>query len=130
MKFTEITNDENFKISLNCYHDLCMFAHWIQNSLEWASPGTHYYKLDEWIIPYWNEIDKNLNKYGFVNGVGCKCTNYDCKLWWLIFGYNPVHDSNLITKVERHHASALERAKAGLMTIEELCEYFQKHQFD
>jgi hypothetical protein len=130
MNFSEITNNENFKISLNCYHDLCIFAHWIQESLKWASTQTHYHKLDEWCNPYWNEIGKNLNKYGFVNGIGCNCTNYDCRLWWLIYGYDSVHDPNLITNVERHHASASECAKAALMRIEQLCEYFQKHQFD
>jgi hypothetical protein len=128
--FEEIVNNNDFRISLNCYHDLCLFAQWIQESSTSASPITHYHKLNIWLDEYWGKTYKNLHKYGFVNGVGCSCENYDCKLWREISGFDPVDSSHLKTNVARHHASALERANAALIEIEQLCEYFQNKQFE
>jgi hypothetical protein len=128
--FEKIVNNNDFKISLNCYHDLCLFAQWIHESLTSASPITHYHKLNIWLDEYWGKTYKNLHKYGFVNGVGCSCENYDCKLWWEISGFDPIHSPHLKTNVARHHASALERANAVLIEIEQLCEHFQNKQFE
>jgi len=109
-------------ITLNCYHDLCIFHQWLQEASKWASMDTHYQELDEWWKPYNKCIGNNLDKYGFVNGVGAP--NDDAKLWWLIYGSDPVDSPNLKTKVARHHASAWERNEVMILEIGYLCDQF------
>lgn len=113
----------NLNITLNCYHDLCLFHQWLQEASNWASKDTHYQQLEEWWKPYNQCIHDNLNKYGFVNGVGAP--NDDAKLWWLIYQVDPTWSPNLKTQVSRHHASAHERNEVMVVEIGYLCEHFK-----
>lgn len=110
-------------ITLNCYHDLCHFHQWLQEASNWASKNTHYQQLDDWWQPYNQIIHNNLDKYGFVNGVGAP--NDDAKIWWLIYGSDPCWSPNLKTPVSNHHASAHERNEVMILEISYLCDYFQ-----
>lgn len=110
-------------ISLNCYHDLANFAQWLQDASVWASKQTHYQDLDIWFNTVNRIIQANLDKYGFINGVGP--TNNDSKLWWCIYALDPTSSPNLQTSVASHHASAWERNQVLIMEIEYLIDCFE-----
>lgn len=118
----QITDCLDLDITLNCYHDLCLFHQWLQEASEWASMDTHYQELDEWWKPYHQIIDVNLKKYGFINGVGAP--NDDAKLWWNICGSDPAWSPNLITQVANHHSSAWSRNEVMILEIGYLCDQF------
>lgn len=114
-------------ISLNCYHDLHMFALWLDYARDWASKETHYQNLDQWFKNINQCIHNNLNKYGFINGKGP--TNNDSKLWWTIYQIDPTTSPNLKTTVENHHSSAFERNEVMIIEIEKIIKNFENKIF-
>jgi hypothetical protein len=87
-----------------------------------ASEKTHYYELDEFNKPIQNHIHKLLNKFGFVNGnPEANKNNHAIQiLWWLYQETNNAvyRQPCLSADVANHHASAADRKKAILMSID------------
>lgn len=110
------------EINLDCVHSLFDLLTWLEESKTWASKTTHYFLLDEW----WNQFNdlrhKNIDKFGFINGKGP--TTPEGTFWWLIYQYEPCDSPNLKTKVQRHHASAFERAECALVDLEQIYNFY------
>jgi hypothetical protein len=110
-------------ISLRCYHDICMYALWLYAAKEWASMDTHYHELDKWTKSSNDIIRDNLYKYGFINGQGS--TNNDSEFWWKIYQLDPTLSPNIVSNVQKHHASAWERNNCLWLEIEYLIQHFK-----
>jgi hypothetical protein len=112
------------EINLECLHSLFDLLTWLEESKTWASKGTHYDDLDIWWKAFINISHDNLYEFGFIDFKGP--TTPEGSLWWLIYQYDPCDSPNLKTQVQRHHASAFERAECALIDLEQIYNFYLK----
>jgi hypothetical protein len=112
-----LTGNKNIQ---RVWRNLLQFEKTVTNSP--ASERTHYYRLDDYNKPVNNHIHKCLNEFGFVNGnPDANSKNHPVQIFWWLY-----HETNntiyrqpcLSADVANHHASAADRKKALLMSIE------------